>query len=125
MTENEIAREIVDSCYHIHKELGPGLLESIYEDVLYDDLIQREFSVTRQQIVPIIFRGKRYEKAFRTDLIVENKVIVEKKSVETVLRKHQKTVQSYLRLTNIRLALLVNFNEARIKDGIQRIVNNL
>lgn len=125
MTENEIATEIVDSCYHLHRELGPGLLESIYEEVLYDDLIQRGFSVTRQQIVPIIFRGKRYEKAFRTDLIVEKKVIIEIKSVETVLRKHQKTVLSYLRLTDIRLALLVNFNESIIKHGIQRIVNNL
>lgn len=125
MSENEIATEIVDSCYHLHRELGPGLLESIYEEVLYDDLLQRGFSVTRQQIIPIIFRGKRYEKAFRTDLIVEEKVIIEIKSVETVLRKHQKTVLSYLRLTDIRLALLVNFNESIIKNGIQRIVNNL
>lgn len=125
MTENEIASEIVDSCYHIHRELGPGLLESIYEEVLYDDLVQRGFSVTRQEIVPIIFRGKRYEKAFRTDLIVDNKVIIEIKSVETVLKKHHKTVLTYLRLKDIKLALLVNFNEAYIKNGIQRIVNKL
>lgn len=125
MTENDIAREVVDSCYHIHKELGPGLLESVYEEVLFDELTERGFSVSRQQVIPLIFRGKKYDKAFRTDLIVDKMVIVEIKSVETVLRKHQKTVQTYLRLTDLKLALLVNFNESIIKNGIQRIVNNL
>lgn len=125
MSENEIVTEIVDSCYHIHRELGSGLLESVYEEVLFDDLIERDFFVTRQQIVPIKFRGKIYEKAFRTDLIVENKVIVELKSVEKVMPVHKKTLLTYLKLTNLKLGLLINFNEVLIKDGIKRIVNQL
>ncbi len=125
LSENEIATIVVDSCYHIHKELGPGLLESIYEEILFDELLEQRLDVTRQAIVPLEFRGKVYSKAYRTDLVVNNKVILELKSVETVLPVHQKTLLTYLRLMDLKLGLLINFNESLIKNGIQRIVNRL
>jgi len=125
MSENELSKIIVNSCYQIHKELGPGLFESVYEECLHFELIQQGLSVQRQKELPVIYKSLKMEIGFRTDLIVENKVIVEIKSIETIAPVHQKQLLTYLRLTNLKLGLLVNFNEALIKDGIQRIVNNL
>lgn len=125
MTENELSKIIVNACFQIHKELGPGLFESVYEECLYFELIHQGLHVERQKELPVVYKGIKMEVGFRTDLIVEHKVIVEIKSVELIASVHQKQVLTYLRLTGSKLGLLVNFNEALIKDGIQRIVNNL
>ena len=125
MTENELSKIIVNACFQIHKEIGPGLFESVYEECLYFELIQQGLHVERQKELPVVYKGIKMEIGFRTDLIVEHKVIVEIKSVELIATVHQKQILTYLRLTGLKLGLLVNFNEALIKDGIQRIVNNL
>jgi len=125
MSENELSKIIVNSCYQIHKELGPGLFESVYEECLCFELNQQGLFVERQKELPVIYKSIKMEIGFRTDLIVENKVIVEIKSVEAITPVHQKQVLTYLRLTRLKLGLLVNFNGALIKSGIQRIVNNL
>jgi GxxExxY protein len=125
MTENEIAKIIVDAAFQIHTELGPGLLESVYEAVLAAVLRRRGLRVERQVPVPIQFEELAFDEGFRADLIVEDKVIVELKSVEHTLPVHRKQVITYLRLADKRLGLLVNFGEALIKDGITRLVNGL
>ena len=125
MTENELSKIIVNACFQIHKEIGPGLFESVYEECLYFELIQQGLHVERQKELPVVYKGIKMEVGFRTDLIVEHKVIVEIKSVELIAPVHQKQVLTYLRLTGSKLGLLINFNEALIKDGIQRIVHNL
>jgi GxxExxY protein len=125
MTENEIARLIVDACYQVHTGLGPGLLESVYETVLAYELEQRGLLVQCQVPVPIVWKGQKFIEGFRADLIVEDKVIVELKSVEKVARVHPKQLLTYLRLTDCRLGLLVNFGETLMKDGIKRVVNKL
>jgi GxxExxY protein len=125
MTENELSKIIVDACFQVHRELGPGLFESVYEECLYYELVQRGLLVERQKEIPVFYKEVKMEIAFRADLIVEKKVIVEIKSQEGIAPVHQKQLLTYLRLTDTKLGLLVNFNEALIKDGIQRIVNNL
>lgn len=125
MAENEIAKIVVNACFQIHKELGPGLFESVYEQCLYFELIQAGLVVERQKELPVIYKSNKMELGFRTDLIVERKVIVEIKSVEVIAPVHQKQLLTYLRLSGFKLGLLVNFNESLIKDGIQRIANNL
>lgn len=125
MTENEIAKEIVDSAYKIHTSLGPGLLESVYESVLAYELNKRGMQVERQKPLPVIYEKVRLEEGFRADLIVSDKVIVELKSVEDVAPVHKKQLLTYLRLADKRLGLLINFGAARIKEGITRIVNGL
>ncbi|WP_194774737.1 GxxExxY protein [Pararhodonellum marinum] len=125
MTENELSKIIVDSCYKIHVELGPGLFESVYEEILNYELIQNGLFVKRQQAVPVNWRGIPMEMGFRADLIVENKVLIEIKSIETIAPVHHKQVLTYLKLTGLKLGLLVNFNENLIKNGVSRIVNNL
>ena len=125
MTENEIATEIVDAAFKIHTKLGPGLLESVYEAVLAHELKQRGLHVVRQQAVPVVYETVHLEEGFRADLMVEGKVIVELKSVEVIAPVHKKQVLTYLRLTNLKLGLLINFGEALIKDGISRVVNGL
>lgn len=125
MTENEISRVILDSAVSVHKELGPGLLESVYEIVLSHELQQRGLRVTRQVPVSIHYKEMIFDAAFRADLIVEDKVIVELKSVEQVGEAHKKQVQTYLRLTGCKLGFLLNFGEALMKRGITRVVNGL
>ena len=125
MTENELSKIIVDACYKIHVELGPGLFEAVYEEILTYELIQNDLYVTRQQTIPVIWKERKMDQGFRADLIVENKVLIEIKSVEAIARVHQKQVLTYLKLSNLKLGLLINFNEALIKDGITRIVNKL
>ncbi len=125
MTENEIAKEIVDASFEIHTKLGPGLFESVYEEVLFDELDNRGFFLERQVEVPIFWNQKKMRKGFVADLIVEESVIVEIKSVEKLANVHYKQLLTYLKLTHIKLGLLINFNEAFIKNGIKRIVNNL
>ncbi|PIP05039.1 MAG: GxxExxY protein [Syntrophobacterales bacterium CG_4_8_14_3_um_filter_49_14] len=125
MDENEIAREIVDAAYQIHKKLGPGLLESVYETVLAFDLEKRGLNVQRQVPVPIVYEGISFAEGYRADLIVENKIIVELKSVETVAPVHKKQLLTYLRLADKRLGLLINFGAELIREGISRVVNGL
>ena len=125
MTENEISKLILDSAIDVHKELGPGLLESVYEVVLTHELQQRGLSVNRQVPIQIRYKDMIFAEAFRADLVVEEKVIVEVKSVEQVSEAHKKQVQTYLRLTGRKLGLLLNFGEALMKRGITRVVNGL
>ena len=125
MTENEIGRLVVDSALSIHRELGPGLLETVYEVILADELRQRGLRVERQVPVSIEFRGIKFDEAFRADMLVEGKVILELKSVEQVTPAHKKQLQTYLRLMGHKLGFLLNFGEALMKRGITRAVNGL
>jgi GxxExxY protein len=125
MTENEISRVIVDTCYQIHVKLGPGLLESVYEGILFYELKLAGLNVKRQEIIPVIWKEISMAQGFRADMIVANKVIIEIKSVESIAPVHLKQLLTYLKLTELKLGLLVNFNEALIKSGITRVVNNL
>lgn len=126
MTENEIAKIIVNAAYEIHKELGPGLFESVYETILEHEL-KNEYglSVSRQAALPVIWKNISLDLGFRPDLIVEERVIIEIKSIEALSPVHFKQLLTYLRLTGIKLGLLINFKEAYIKDGIKRVVNGL
>ena len=125
MDENEIGKIAVDAAVQIHRELGPGLLESVYEVVLAKELENRGLSVQRQVPVPIVYRGIRFDEGFRADIIVEGKIILELKSVEQIAKVHAKQVLTYLRLTSLRLGFLLNFGAALMKDGIERVVNGL
>jgi len=125
VTENEVATQIVDAAYPIHTSLGPGLLESVYEVVLAYELENRGLRVVRQQAVPIVYEGTRIEMGFRADLIVEDKVIVEIKSVEAIAPVHKKQLLTHLRLADKRLGLLINFNVVLIKEDIKRIANGM
>lgn len=121
--ENYLSKIIVDTCFQIHVGFGPGLLESVYEEVLYYELSQQGFKVKRQ--FPIVWQDIEMEQGFRADLIVEDCVLIEIKSVSKIEAVHKKQTLTYLRLTGLKLGLLVNFNEAWIKDGITRVVKNL
>ena len=125
MTENEISKIIINCSIDIHKELGPGLLESVYEIILAFELENNGLKVDRQKIIPISYKGLNFIEAFRADVIVNNSVIIEIKSVEKLSKAHAKQLLTYLRLTNKKLGLLLNFGEALLKDGIQRVVNDL
>ncbi len=125
MTENEISKVIVDLCFKIHKQYGPGLFESVYEELFCYELGRSGVSYKRQHPVPLVHENVKMEAGFRADVIVMDKVIVELKSVELLADLHYKQVQTYLKLTGCKLGLLINFNVALIKDGIHRIVNNL
>lgn len=125
MTENEIAKEIVNACYNIHVQLGPGLLESVYEEILSYELSKLGLKAERQKSIPVFWEGRKMDIGFRADLIVGDKVIVELKSVEMIVPVHPKQLLTYLRITGLKLGLLINFNERLIKNGITRIVNNL
>lgn len=125
MHENQISQIILDSAIKIHRALGPGLLESVYEAALTYELRQRGLSVITQQAIPVVYENVKLEIGFRADLIVDNKVIVEIKSVEAIAPVHQKQVLTYLRLADRRLGLLINFNVEILKHGYHRVVNNL
>jgi GxxExxY protein len=125
MNENELSQVIVDSAFKIHTKFGPGLLESVYEAVLAHELKKRGFQVVCQQAIPVVYESVQLEIGFRADLIVNNKVVIEIKSVESVSPVHLKQVRTYLRLMDKKLGLLINFNVELIKNGIRRVVNNL
>lgn len=125
MSENEISTIIIDTSFEIHQKLGPGLFESVYEEILCFELINKGLFVERQKTIPIHWEGHRMEKAFVADLIVEELVIVEIKSIEKLANVHYKQLLTYLKLTELKLGLLINFNEALLKDGIKRVVNKL
>jgi len=123
MNENEVGAIIVDSAISIHIGLGPGLLESVYEVVLAHELEKSGLSVQRQVSIPIKYNGMKFKEGFRADIIVESKVIIELKSVESVNKAHKKQVLTYLKLTNYKLGYLLNFGEPLMKSGISRIIN--
>jgi GxxExxY protein len=125
MTENELSKIIVDVSYKIHTELGPGLLESVYETILFYELSKINLKVEKQKPIPLIWEDIKLDIGFRSDIIVENKVIIEIKSIEKIADVHPKQLLTYLKITNLKLGLLINFNEKLIKNGITRIVNNL
>ncbi|MBD2210241.1 GxxExxY protein [Nostoc linckia FACHB-104] len=125
MIENEISGAVVDAAYKVHTTLGPGLLEAVYETVMDFELRRRKLQVKRQVIIPVVYEDVILDEGFRADLIVEDKVIVELKSVESVHPVHKKQLLTYLRLANKRVGLLINFNVSLIKDGISRVVHNL
>jgi GxxExxY protein len=120
MTENAIAKEIVDAAFRIHTTLGPGLLESVYDKVLAYELGRRGLRTVRQQPIPVVYENVRIDIGFRTDLIVEDKVIVEIKSIELLAPVHKKQLLSYLRLADKRLGLLINFHVTLIKETVSQ-----
>lgn len=125
MKEDELARIIVQAAFDLHKETGPGLLESVYEVLLTDMLREQNLAVERQKPIPICFRGKKLDEGFRADLIVEGLVLVELKSVETLARVHRKQVLTCLRLSQLKLGLLINFGGDLLKGNIEQLVNGL
>lgn len=125
MTENEISKILVNLFLKVHQVLGPGLLESVYEAAICYELDQINLHYNRQIPIPVIYENVKLDIGFRADIIVENKVIVEIKSIEILAPVHPKQLLTYLRLTDLKLGLLVNFNVALIKNGITRIVNGL
>lgn len=125
MKENEITGKILDAAYKIHNSLGPGLFESVYENLMFYELERRGLKVDRQCPIPLVYETLKFKIGFRADLLVEDKVIVELKSVESVAPVHRKQLLTYLRLADKRVGLLINFGAAFIKDGIIRAVNNL
>ena len=114
---------VVDCAVRLHKELGPGLLETVYEIILANELQQRGLNVKRQTPIPIEYHGIKFDEGFRADIIVEDKVILELKSVETITNAHKKQVLTYLRLTGMKLGYLLNFGAGLMKDGVSRILN--
>jgi GxxExxY protein len=125
MTLDDITGEIVDASIRVHQDLGPGLLESVYEAILAKVLMRRGLTVERQKPVCFEYDGISFDDGFRVDLLVEGRVVVELKSVEKVAPVHSKQLLTYLRLMNLPVGLLINFGAATLKDGLHRIVNNL
>ncbi len=125
MNENEISHQIIGAALEVHKALGPGILESAYEATLSYELTLRGLFVRTQVPIPLIYKEVRQDVGFRIDMLVEHKVIVEIKSVEYLNPVVQAQVMTYLRLSGLKLGLLINFNSVLLKDGIQRVVNNL
>jgi GxxExxY protein len=125
MHENDVARIITDAAFKVHTTLGPGLLESVYRDVLKYELEKRGLFVAKEVPIPVVYEEVRLELGFQADLIVAKLVLVELKSVDDLAPVHKKQLLTYLRLTGKRLGLLINFNVALIKDGIKRVVNGL
>jgi len=125
MDENGLSKIIVECCLKIHRTLGPGLLESVYEEVLNYELKKHKLKCKRQVGIPVIYESIKLDIGFKADIVVEDKVIIELKSVEKIMPVHKKQLLTYLKITKIKLGLLINFNEELIKNGITRIVNNL
>jgi GxxExxY protein len=123
MTENEIAKQILDAAFAVHSKLGPGLLESVYEVVPAYELQKRGLTAERQKPMPIMYDNIRFDEAFRSDLVVNGKVIAELRSVEALLPVHAKQLLTQLRLSSIKLGLLINFGGAHLKNGIKRVIN--
>ena len=125
MNANELAAIVVDICYKIHVQLGPGLFESVYEEILCYELMDRNVFFERQKTMSLVYKQIKLDVGFRADIIVENKLLIEVKSIEALSPVHFKQVRTYLHLSGIKLALLVNFNVNLIKDGMHRIVHRL
>ena len=125
MTENELSRIVFDCALKVHQSLGLGLLESAYEECLYYELRKTGLNVEKQKSLPLIYEEVKLDVGYRIDIIVENKLIIEIKSVEALNDVHFAQLLTYLKLTNCKLGLLINFNVSLIKNGVKRVVNNL
>ncbi len=125
MSENEISKLVLDICFKLHKQYGPGLFESVYEEIFCYELSKTGIPFRRQQPIPLVHETIKLEAGFRADVIIESKVIVEFKSVEVLSDIHFKQVLTYLKLSELKLGMLINFNVVYLKDGIHRIVNKL
>lgn len=125
ITENEISKIVVDCAIKIHKNLGPGLLESAYEECMFYELKKFGLTVDKQKALPLVYEDIKLEIGYRIDLIIENKVIVEIKSVDSLNDVHLAQILTYIKLSQCKLGLLINFNVAFLKNGIRRVVNNL
>lgn len=125
MTENELSRVVFDCALKVHRTLGPGLLESAYEECLSYELLNANIFVERQKVLLIVYESIKLDAGYRLDLMIERKVIIELKAVETLTDVHLAQVMTYLRLSGCRLGLLINFNVTLLKNGMRRVVNNL
>ena len=125
MTENELSRVVFDSALKVHQALGPGLLESAYEECLYYEIKKTGLFVEKQKPLPLVYEDVKLDIGYRIDILIENKLILELKSVESLNDVHFAQILTYLKLTNCKLGLLINFNVSLIKNGIKRVVNNL
>jgi len=123
LIHDDLSGEIINSCYFIHSQLGPGLFESVYEKILTIELKNKGLHVETQVPISVHWRGNFIDEGFKADMIVENKIIVELKSISTLTPVNHKQLLTYLKLTKLRLGLLINFNEALLKTGIKRIIN--
>jgi GxxExxY protein len=121
--ENELATLVLDVCFRVHRLYGPGLFESVYEELVCYELSKENITFERQMAIPLVHEEIKLEIGFRADLIIENKLLVELKSIETLADIHYKQVQTYLKLSKLKLGLLINFNVPYLKDGIKRIIN--
>ena len=125
MTENEISYKIIGCAMKVHTELGPGLLESAYEECLYYELLQDGLIVEKQKVLPLVYHEVKLDAGYRIDLLVENKVVIELKAVDAFNDVHLAQVITYLKLSKCKLGLLINFNVKSLKDGIKRVANNI
>lgn len=125
MTENEISNIIIGIAIEIHKKLGPGLLENVYKECLFYKIMQRGLLVEKEKALPLVFEEVKLDCGYRIDLLVENKFLIEIKTVESLTVNHLAQTLTYLKLGNYKLGLLVNFNESLLKNGIRRVINNL
>jgi GxxExxY protein len=125
MTENELSKIVFDCALKVHQSLGPGLLESAYEECLFYELKKQGLNVEKQKPLPLIYEEVKLDIGYRIDIIVNNKLIIEIKSVEALNDVHFAQLLTYLKLTNCKLGLLINFNVALVKNGVKRVVNNL
>jgi len=125
MTENELSNLVIGCAIKVHTSLGPGLLESAYEECLFYELCKAGLQVEKQKPMPLVYEAVKLECGYRIDLMVENRLVIEVKSVETLNEVHLAQVLTYLKLSHCRLGLLLNFKVSRMKDGIKRVVNNL
>ena len=123
MTENELAKIVFEAGLTVHRKLGPGLLESAYEECLYYELFCMNIKVEKQKPLPLIYREVKLDVGYRIDLLVENKLVIEIKSVEALNDLHMAQILTYLRLSNIKLGLLINFNTVLFKNGVKRVIN--
>ncbi len=121
---NLLSKEIVDACINVHKEIGPGLLESIYEFCLMKEFELKGIKAENQVIIPLVYKGNRIAKEFKLDILVEKEIVLELKSVDSILPVHEAQIISYLKLSNKKLGFLINFNVDLMKRGIKRFVNN-
>jgi GxxExxY protein len=125
MSENELAKRIIGIAINVHKCLGPGLLENAYKECLFYKIKQAGYFVEKEKIMPLVFEEVELDCGYRVDLLIENKIVIELKSVTTITNVHLAQTLTYLKLGNYRLGLLINFNVCQLKDGIKRLVNNL
>jgi len=121
--ENELSKIALDTAFKIHKLYGPGLFESVYEEIFYHEILKMDIQVEKQKAIPLIHENIKLDAGFRVDFILENKLLIELKSIEALADIHYKQVQTYLKLTDLKLGLLINFNVVYLKDGIKRIIN--